>query len=485
MKKQKNLIGKVASRCENEKFLIFLGILFLILSISQSAIAGTTDNVSGWAWSENVGWISFNSLNCDPDGNGISNGGPGCPTSGTSIANYGVKLDPSTRVFSGYAWSENIGWITFNESDLSGCPTGTCKAWLGSDNKVYGWARAYRAIAPEGQTLGGWDGWIKLRGFVDINQNGIKDAGEPDYGVSFNTSTNEFEGWAWGGNDATSTAVVGWISFNCKDRNVCATSNYKVYLTAPLNQRPTVSSPTTTQDYCAWGFSPQVASGLAITLHWTYSDPEGDPRTAFEIWLDDSSNFQDPKFNKVFNISSSESSQSYVLNLSDDQEGDWLNRLAWGTTYYWKVRVKDSAGNWSDWSPVDSFNTPSHAYPYVNFKWDPQIPTVNQVVQFTDLSKCYNPSDNVVPCSSWLWTFQNGNPPSSTSSNPTTTFTSVSSNLVTLKVTDSSNYSCEGQKTVTSTYPLPFWKEILPPIFFKIRDFLASLIFSISKIRLF
>ena len=428
-------------------------IIFIVLCffIFKNAKAATID-LTGWAWSENIGWISFNCYN-DYNGDGVLE-------DHCSSSNYGVRIDPSTKVFLGYAWSENIGWITFNESELSGCPVSPCRAWLDSSNNVHGWAKALA-------NGGGWEGWIRLR--------------DTNYGVWLDTSTSpqEFRDWAW------SDMVIGWISFNCKDRNVCATSNYKVYLTAPLNQRPTVSNPTTTQDCCAWGFSPQVASGLAITLHWTYSDPDGDPRSAFEIWLDDSSNFQDPKFNKVFNISSSESSQSYVLNLSDDQEGDWLNRLAWGTTYYWKVKVKDSAGNWSDWSPVESFNTPSHAYPYVNFKWDPQIPTVNQVVQFTDLSKCYNPSDNVVPCSSWLWTFQNGNPPSSTQQNPTTTFTSVSSNLVTLKVTDSSNYSCEIQKTVTSTYPLPFWKEILPPIFFKIRDFLASLIFSISKIRLF
>jgi PKD repeat protein len=328
---------------------------------------------------------------------------------------------------------------------------------LDSENKVNGWAKAL----VDG---GGWSGWIRLR--------------DTNYGAWLDTSISpqEFRGWAW------SDMVVGWISFNCRDRNVCPSSNYKVYLT---NQPPTVSNPYETQDSCAWGKSPQVAPGLVITLHWTYSDPEGDLRSAFEIWLDDSSNFQDPKFNKIFNISSSESSQSYVLNLSDDQEGDWLNRLAWGTTYYWKVRVKDSAGNWSNWSTVDSFITPSHASPYVNFNWSPQNPTVNQVVQFTDLSECYDSSDNIVPCSSWYWTFQNGNPPSSTNQNPTTTFSSVGSNLVTLRVTDSSGYWCENSKTVRSTYPLPFWQEIPPPIFFKMRKFLASLILVVSRIKPF
>jgi hypothetical protein len=46
MKKQENLVGKITNRCGNKKFLIFLGILFLILSISQRAIARTEHNVA-------------------------------------------------------------------------------------------------------------------------------------------------------------------------------------------------------------------------------------------------------------------------------------------------------------------------------------------------------------------------------------------------------------------------------------------------------
>jgi PKD repeat protein len=436
--------------------LFSLSIVILSFFILGKALAGIEHDVSGWAWSENIGWISFNSLNCDANGDGRSDGSPpGCPPAGTPIANYGVNLDRSTKIFSGYAWSENVGWITFNESELSGCPTSPCRAWLGSDNKVYGWARALAYG-------GGWDGWIRLR-------NDSK-----NYGVWLDTSTSpqEFRGWAW------SDMGIGWISFNCKDVS-CSTSSYKVYLTAPLNQPPTVSNPYETQNCCAWGSPSQVAPGLAITLHWTYSDPEGDSQSAYEIWLDDSSDFSDPKFNHLVDPGSS---QSYTLDLTQDDNSDWITRLNWNTTYYWKVRVKDSAGNWSNWSPVASTTTPAHASPYVNFKWDPQKPLVNQIVQFTDLSECYNSSDNVVPCSSWFWTFQNGNPPSSTNQNPTTTFSSVGSNLVTLKVTDSSGYWCQNSKTVNSTYPLPFWKEIPP--FYYLKKFLASLFFTISKVKL-
>jgi PKD repeat protein len=472
-------------------------IIFIVLCffIFKNAKAATID-LTGWAWSENVGWISFNSLNCDANGDGKSDGSPpGCPPSGTPIANYGVHLDPSTKAFSGYAWSENIGWITFNESELSGCPDGNCIAKLDpSTNKVYGWARAYRAINPEGQTLGGWDGWIKLRGFVDTNQNGIKDAGEPDYGVSFNTSTNEFEGWAWGGNDATSTAVVGWISFNCKDRNVCATSSYKVYLTAPLNQPPSATNLQESFQYCC------IQDGVGrMGMSWTYNDPENTNQSAYGIWVQQfiGGTWVDKVYCEEIPTASPPSggigTSAVLIKLNPTgalcDYPSYVGDIEYGRQTRWRVKVKDGDGIWSDWTDwTTPTTTADHAYPWIDFSWTPQNPTVGQVVQFYDQSKCYDTAGTTT-CSnstgdSFFWTFQNGNPPSSTQQNPTTTFTSVGSNSVTLRVTDSIGYWCEIQKTVTSTYPLPFWKEI-PPIFFKIRDFLASLIFSISKIRLF
>ncbi len=70
-------------------------------------------NLSGWAWSDNYGWISFS---CKTGG---SSGEDICTTS-----NYGVKVATTTTAsyqageFDGYAWSENIGWISLN------CKTG-------------------------------------------------------------------------------------------------------------------------------------------------------------------------------------------------------------------------------------------------------------------------------------------------------------------------------------------------------------------------
>src|SRR4030043_165646 len=100
------------------RFKTVILIIFLIISgffiFSEKAAAGTADNVSGFAWSENIGWISFNCKNAElPD--------PRC------TIDYGVNINPTTGVFSGYAWSENIGWIRFNESY---CPGNSCQAKL-------------------------------------------------------------------------------------------------------------------------------------------------------------------------------------------------------------------------------------------------------------------------------------------------------------------------------------------------------------------
>lgn len=75
-------------------------------SVSYKVSSDANGNLSGWAWSDSFGWISFSS------------------TTDGSTVNYGVKIATTTTAnytageFDGYAWSENIGWISFN------CKTG-------------------------------------------------------------------------------------------------------------------------------------------------------------------------------------------------------------------------------------------------------------------------------------------------------------------------------------------------------------------------
>ena len=172
-------------------------VIFSCLGIGTPIQASKEDNTSGWAWSENIGWISFNSVS---DGSSID---------------YGVSIDQATGKLSGYAWSENIGWISFERSQTGPppfndpCPDGTCIAiakanppgQLGqSDVPIIGWARAL--------SYGdGWDGWIRF------------DHGKSN--ESYIDANGNWHGWAWGSD------VVGWISFNNTDPNAGG-SSYKV-----------------------------------------------------------------------------------------------------------------------------------------------------------------------------------------------------------------------------------------------------------------
>ena len=53
-------------------------------------------NLSGFAWGENIGWVSFSCNN----------------TSSCGTVGYGVTID-TDGALDGYAWAENIGWINF------------------------------------------------------------------------------------------------------------------------------------------------------------------------------------------------------------------------------------------------------------------------------------------------------------------------------------------------------------------------------------
>lgn len=209
------------------KVLLVIGLVvvisasFYLFQGEETALAGSGDNLFGYAWSDNIGWISFN--NCDIFG---SCSGP----------DYGVKVD-SSGLMSGHAWSDNIGWISFQ--GLGGCPEGTCEAKLDRvTGQVTGWARACTVFQNDSTCsgllkgpaeLGGWDGWIKLSG--DIIDNAGINIG--DYGVSANSAPDptdpmskcDWSGWAWGGDDddpaipndpitgLEGDEVIGWIKF--------------------------------------------------------------------------------------------------------------------------------------------------------------------------------------------------------------------------------------------------------------------------------
>src|SRR3989344_8148133 len=89
--------------------------LFLLVAFTGLSLA---NNLNGYAWSGNIGWVSFNTASVDNDTNDLY----------------------------GYAWSENIGWIRLDP--IGPYPSSpNHSAHINSDKKITGWARACAGAA--------------------------------------------------------------------------------------------------------------------------------------------------------------------------------------------------------------------------------------------------------------------------------------------------------------------------------------------------
>ncbi|MDP2629643.1 MAG: prepilin-type N-terminal cleavage/methylation domain-containing protein [Candidatus Harrisonbacteria bacterium] len=74
-------------------------------AVSYQVSNDGSGNLSGWAWNDLIGWISFSS----------------------SSPSYQVSIDPDSGEFSGWAWNNIVGWISFNCADPGICATSDYK----------------------------------------------------------------------------------------------------------------------------------------------------------------------------------------------------------------------------------------------------------------------------------------------------------------------------------------------------------------------
>ncbi len=179
---------------------IVVGIFFLLAPLPRAfASSNVSSSASGhWAWNDEIGWIDFNpggtgagNVNvtaANLEGYASSSAGPisfNCDATNPSgiskcgASNYSVTNDGMGDL-GGWAWNDNIGWISFFWGNESAVPSST------------------------------------LSFTCNISAN-------PSHCGVWIDGTGAFNGWAW--ND-----VVGWIDFNCgnSEKSMCGTSRFGV-----------------------------------------------------------------------------------------------------------------------------------------------------------------------------------------------------------------------------------------------------------------
>lgn len=201
---------KIITHIFHYLLILVLGLAAIVwwLIASQPSIQAALDNgeITGWGWTDTVGWIS---LNCE---NVYAGENQGQLSSHCDDSNYGVIIDPDSGAISGQAWSSNIGWIDFNptvgESSIGSLPTIT-----GGDDFAY-------PVAMDSDTkeLSGWavatfsdfdpnnNAWIRFRAGNTCDTS-VTPA-EDTYCVRQNDA-GYLVGWAWSGGDNG----LGWIRF--------------------------------------------------------------------------------------------------------------------------------------------------------------------------------------------------------------------------------------------------------------------------------
>ena len=118
--------------------------------------------LTGFAWNDNVGWISFDY--CDRKDYG---GEDQCASFG-----YGVTID-SDGVFQGHAWNDNVGWISlnYNSSGVStSSPYEVVTAWRATSTVGYLESVVFDTQVQNGATLNSitWIGTKPEGTYVDF-----------------------------------------------------------------------------------------------------------------------------------------------------------------------------------------------------------------------------------------------------------------------------------------------------------------------------
>lgn len=180
-------------------FFSIASFLFFSQEAPQMGIASSQSNISSstgerFAWNDVSGWWDFFAHN------GTAN----------AVIVDGLKVKGSA--------SSSVGYVSLDcETSPNGNICGT------SDYGICNGPGPHSTICPNGDGSGVLTGyaWNDQIGWISFNCSNTGTCGTSNYKAQINTSSGIFSGWAW--ND-----IVGWISFNCANNGSCGSSSYEV-----------------------------------------------------------------------------------------------------------------------------------------------------------------------------------------------------------------------------------------------------------------
>ena len=251
---------------KGRKWFFTLSLFLLVFAAASAVKIHAAGNVTGWLWggSEDanlvppplgsidgndtmVYWVSMNKSNCDSNNDNLTDtvNYPDCPVNQPSNFDYGVTIPNSGEELSGYAWSPNLGYLSFNKGELGDCPAANpadCRAWR-DGNTLKGWAR-FMEFKINAAQAGGWGGWVSLS-----NSSAPKPYGVVIEGDTFekcDPRSGSTLGCAWSGETLGTGGNIadglGWIDFSqAKYTPACSIASVDpttppVYLKEPSNK---------------------------------------------------------------------------------------------------------------------------------------------------------------------------------------------------------------------------------------------------------
>lgn len=470
----------------NFKKKVILSIIFFSSVAAVGAVFAACEDhtLLGFAWTENVGALSFSCKNCDTNNNGfIDSGACGGNDSSDAVYDYGVDIAENGKL-SGYAWNEHVGSISFNISETNTPPGDypcsvdrSCTARLQHD-KIIGWARALSAcnwdgskcLDPgSGSNAGDWDGWIKF------NVSGLETKiSEFKLGVGPLADRYALTGWAFSSaDDASNRGVIGKI--NMASDNYPTGNYYIVTSSIGPNHFPVAdfecdnsscSCGLTTCDAVAAPCVCYYEDGSVLNLKNLSNDPDDIWNSGVFVssdiliskWFkanDDGSSFPvDPAHiltndgaGKPAGLPLKELPGTYKVKLivSDKKDEESMPKIITGIKFLRGLKADfDCSKDGTDWSvPCANISTEE-----------------GKAVWFRDKSVASESLTGIDgSINSWTWKDKNGTVFGDTGMASTTA--SMNTSEITLEVTDTNDHYDEETKQL-KVIPLPRWKELLP-----------------------